>query len=453
MNKIKFELINKIAYLSLKTSRLLRLGGGTALPGLIIEKYNKDFTNDIGSKIDNIILITGTNGKTTVSKILETVLTDLNYKVIRNRSGANLLRGINSTLLENIKGITKGSIKYAIFEVEEATLPIITKQIQPKYIVLTNIFRDQLDAYGEIDKTAKLIKDGIENAPNAKVIYNSDDARINYISSSRENSLGYGFTENESNAKNGREISDGSNCPNCRAKLSFENIVYSHIGKFSCSNCGFRNGDIEYKISKIKANEDSIEFDVNDYSYKINLSGIYNVYNTGAAIALLTNLGIRQSDIKQSLQKFSPAFGRGEKIQINGVGSKIILVKNPTGMNNAFDLVNENNIKYLFLALNDNIADGRDVSWIWDCDFERLNDKKNKNIIVSGKRAYDMALRLKYADFNLDNICVEPDIKLALEKIDKNTSEEIYILPTYTAMLEIRRNLSNKDSSVDKFWK
>lgn len=453
MNKIKFEIINKVALVSLKMSRLLKLGGGTALPGLIIEKYNKEFTNEIGSKIDNIILITGTNGKTTVSKILETVLTDLNYKVIRNKSGANLLRGINSTLLENISDINKGEIKYAVFEIEEATLPLITKQLSPKYIILTNIFRDQLDAYGEIDKTAKLIKEGIENAPSAKVIYNTDDTRINYISSSRENSLGYGIIDNESNAKNNREISDGSNCPNCRAKLSFENIVYSHIGKFSCSNCGFKNGDIEYKISKIKTNEDNLEFSVNNCSYKINLSGIYNIFNATAAIAVLINLGLNPSDINLSLQKFTPAFGRGEKLIINSVNSKIILVKNPTGMNNALDLVNENNIKYLLLALNDNIADGKDISWIWDCDFERLNNKSDIKIIVTGHRAYDMALRLKYADFNMEKVIIEKDIKLALDKVSKSNSDTIYILPTYTAMLELRKNLSSKDSSVDKFWK
>lgn len=405
-----------------KTINFLNLGHGSTWPGHIALNSNKNFIKDLlrNSKI-KIILIAGTNGKTTTSKLLQSILKEDNKKIILNESGANLLNGIASALILNSSIFGKVKKDFAIFETDENTLPQILKELTPDILVLLNLFRDQLDRYGELDTIASKWKLAIEKLPKkTALILNSNDPLIAYLGNNK--SLYFGLDE-KSNISQIQDWADSVFCPKCNSKLEFEKIYFSHIGNWKCLNCGLNAPDIDLK--KV-------------YSP---LLGTYNKYNALAAVLTAETLGVSQNIIEKALKNFNPAFGRQEEIKINGKKIKIFLSKNPTGFNESLRTVS--NGKSILLVLNDRIPDGRDVSWIWDVDFENLI-KNFRSIVISGDRAYDLALRLKYASSKkfetIDSI--EKALKKALENTPQN--QTLYIFPTYSAMLETRKILTGK---------
>ncbi|MCL5970345.1 MAG: Mur ligase family protein [Patescibacteria group bacterium] len=414
-----------------KLSSAFNLGSGSTWPGHIALSVNANFIKGLVKKNKNlkVVLIAGTNGKTTTSKMIRTILEKDGKKVFQNESGANLLNGIASTLLLKSNLLGKIDSDFAIFEVDENVLPLVLKEFIPNTIILLDLFRDQLDRYGEVDTIAGKWKEALQNIPKeTNLILNADDPQIAYLGLSLHNVSYFGLNDKSLGKSKSEHAADTIYCPNCGAKLAFEKVYFSHIGIWKCSKC---------KLERPKP-----DFDKSDV---YPLPGIYNRYNTLAAVLFAKNNGINSSIIQQSLEQFKPAFGRQEIINIDDKKIHLFLSKNPTSFNESLRTIIELGGKNILFVLNDRIPDGRDVSWIWDTEVEEIDN--NTNIICSGDRAYDMGLRVKYAlpPQNpklkiIENLNEAINEGLSLLK-DKET---LYILPTYSAMLEVRKILTGK---------
>lgn len=424
--------------------RLTNRGGGTTLPGLLVEMYFPNVFSKLIRQIPKKIVITGTNGKTTTQTLLVSMLQEAGYKVASNISGANLSRGIISSLMNQANILGKLDYDYAVFEVEEGTFPKIATELDASIIVVTNLFRDQLDAYGEIDKTKEYILEAINKTKEAKVILNANDPRVLEIGKEIENkTLYFGLNKEDQRhfAYEGEQV----------AKVAMKRNVLT--------------------ATNIRVNNDlSSSFDIKTEKIEINnfkSPGVYNVYNALAAIQIALTEKLTIEDIQSAFDKFEPAFGRGEEVKIERKLIKMLLIKNPAGFSITLQMLNKIEVKDLFILINDNIADGKDVSWLWDSKIELINDISPKNIVLSGTRAEDMLLRLKYAmDTRIrkvtynhfksgeTNIYIEPQIQKAVNKALEvaEIGNYIYTLPTYTAMLELRKELGKRVKLKD-FWK
>lgn len=438
-------------------TKLLKRGGGTALPGLLAMKIDKNILTELTGnlKYGNII-ITGTNGKTTTAKMVADTLTSAGMDVITNNSGSNLSRGLVSTLIarSNLTGkITKGDV--GLFEIDEATMIEAVPMLNPKTIAVTNFFRDQLDRYGEVDKTAMLVGAAIEHAPEATIILNADDPLVITLADKAKKTLYFGIEDSSINDTLEME-NENKDCPLCGAPLQYETRYFSHIGKYKCSKCSFKRPKPETTVFKIEARKELTNIGLHTEKKEnldiiLNIPGFYNIYNALAAAAIASNLGIEGEKIKYGLETTTAAFGRMEKIQIKDKYVYLLLIKNPTGFTESLkSIVSEDKINIL-LALNDNFADGTDISWIWDAELELLKGK-TKKIFLSGLRALELGVRLKYAE-SLNEVTIETNLKNCLEKglSEIEPGETLYVLPTYTAMMEIR-NLLVKQGYAQSFW-
>lgn len=418
--------ITKGAKLVSQLSRKFNLGNGSTWPGHIALMIKPTIVADILNKSHTeVILIVGTNGKTTTAKILTTILKEDGKKVIQNTSGANLLNGIASTILlhTNQKGAL--SADYAIFEVDENNLPLVLAHVTPKVIIALDLFRDQLDRYGELDSIAKKWNTSFKSLiPQTKLILNSDDPLIAYLAKDVTADVHYfGLSEKEKGQKKLEHASDSIYCPNCKNKMDYTKIFFSHLGIWHCPHCGVKRPEPCFTETFFP------------------LPGTYNKYNTLASYVAAKELEIPEKTILTALKEVTPAFGRQEKLTYQGKDIQIFLSKNPTSMNQSLQTIADMKAKHVLFVLNDRIPDGLDVSWIWDIDVERF---AFESVTLSGDRAYDMALRMHYAD--MKNVTTEPiledAVKSSLENLKQH--ETLYILPTYSAMLETRKILTGK---------
>ncbi len=422
MNFLLIILGKTISYIS----KILNLGHGSTWPGHIALKLNNNFINQfLSTNSLKVIFVVGTNGKTTTSKLITTVLNKENKKTLRNVSGANLLNGVASSIILNSNLQGKLDKDYAVFEIDENALSQISEYIEPDYLIILNLFRDQLDRYGEINTIAKRWTETISNFKKTILILNADDPQVAYIGiNSKLKSYYFGLNE-ETNRDTANQSVDSIYCPKCNKRLNFEKVYFSHLGIWSCGNC---------KLMRPKLSISKFRF--------LPLAGTYAIYDTLACVLLCQKLGLTEKGIISGLKTFKPAFGRQEDLKYENTNVKIFLSKNPISFNESLDTVKKLGGKTLILALNDRIPDGLDVSWIWDIDFETLINK-DMTIFVTGDRKFDMSLRLKYADkFNqvIDNF--SKDLDKIIENLDKN--ETLYILPNYSAMLDIRKSLTGK---------
>ena len=425
-NKIMNLLIILLGKTISKFSKLTNLGNGSTWPGHLALSLNNNFLKDVLVKRQfKIILVAGTNGKTTTGKLIQTMLEEGGKKVFQNDSGANLINGIASAIIKNSSTFGKLNYDFAIFEVDENTVPVLLQLTSADFIVCLNLFRDQLDRYGEVNIILEKWKKAFLKLPKkTKLILNADDPKIAYLGSDAKNVKYFGVSNGKLNKID--HASDSSYCPKCGNKLIYKSITFSHLGDWTCKNC---------KINKPKPDIESFD------SYP--LLGLYNKYNTNAAVLTVKSLGVSDGIIKKALRDFKPAFGRQEVLEYKEKKIQLFLSKNPASFNQSIATINDLKAKNLLIVLNDKIPDGRDVSWIWDVDFEN-NLRNFKNIFVSGDRVYDIVLRLKYADWN--NAKVYNLLSDAIEKsVDSTPSNEtLYILPTYSAMLDLRKILKGK---------
>lgn len=399
-----------------------------------------------------MILVTGTNGKTTTTSMITNVLLEKGFNVITNSTGANMLPGIVSCFVSNYKFNNKTQEKYAVIEVDEANVKFITQYITPKIITVTNLFRDQLDRYGEVYTTLNKIMEGIVKVPKSTLVLNGDESLLGDLKI-KNPIVYYGFTTSNITSKEIDINADAKFCKVCKAPYKYNFITYNHLGDFYCPDCGYARPELTYKVeSIISTSSESSSFKINDRIFTLNQGGVYNIYNALCAYGVCKELNIEDEYILSSFKNQSSSFGRQEVINIHSKKVKIILVKNPAGYNQAIDTVmlNESNASAAFL-LNDNYADGTDISWIWDVNFEKLKDLSLKEIFIGGDRLYDMAVRLKIAGLNKDKFTLNSSYEELTESLKASSGDITYIFATYTAMINYRKYLHSK-GYIKKLW-
>ncbi|WP_297421697.1 Mur ligase family protein [Clostridium sp.] len=427
------------------------LKGGSNFPGKIALKIDKSILKRV-SKGYKIILVTGTNGKTTTTSMIYNILKQNGFNVITNNTGANLYPGIVACFVSNYSFFKKKENPYAVIEVDEANVKFITEHLTPEIITVTNLFRDQLDRYGEVYTTLVKILEGVEKVPETKLVLNGDESLLGKLDVKNE-VVFYGFNTPIKEDTSLDLNADAKFCKFCKSPYSYDLVTYNHLGSYYCPSCGYKRSELHYAVNKIfDLNPENSSVLINDTEVFISQSGAYNIYNALCAFAISKELGIEDSVIQTSLQNQSSSFGRQEQITIGNKDIQIILVKNPAGYNQALDTLalNQNEFSAVFM-LNDNYADGRDVSWIWDVDFERISTLKIEDIFVSGLRMYDMAVRLKVAGLNVDKFILKEDYEELTDKIKESVSKKVYILATYTAMINYRKYLHSK-GYIKKLW-
>ncbi len=437
ISKLKFYLsliIARCAYIGI---RLLNKSSGTSFVGMLVLKICPDFLKYCSKYIKKrIITITGTNGKSTTSGLIAHILETAHQNVVHNLKGANMLTGVANVFALSIAPLKR--YDYAVIESDEAYLTKLYDYMKSDYLVVTNLFRDQLDRYGELNTTAQFIKNAIDKNPDLKLILNADDPIVATFDRTKY-AVYYGFEnveydcsyEHKSNAP-----TEVFNCM-CGEELKYSKQFFAQQGHYYCPKCGYKRHECNYSADVKVYNDYSILTVRNrgiSFEFKVNLAGLYNAYNALAAISLGFETGMNQEEIQKSLDTYQAIFGRTEKRTINGNPAVIQLIKNPTGASEVLKTVDlKSNI---VIAINDNYADGRDISWLWDSDFEQLKNAE-KLVITSGCRANDMATRLKYAGIPQEKIIVEPNIKKAIDKA--TTAGKTTILPSYTALLKINK--------------
>lgn len=484
-----------ISKLAIKACRLVNLGG-TSLPGEIARKIYPGIIQKLARGF-RIIMVTGTNGKTTTTRIIGQILKYNGVEYITNRSGANLVDGIISTFIDNADFRGRYVCRTALLEIDEAAFNRMCDHIRPDILVVTNFFRDQLDRYGELYSTLRGVASGIRKSPGVSLVLNADDSLCSSLGRDipRE-TVYYGFDPDSYKGSEEAANSDAMFCIYCKTKYSYHNHIYGHLGDFSCPGCGYRRpaaSTLCTKVTELTSSYSSIRFTVkstsfkqwlpekkrrikrhaisycrmlarpsryrrvNEYKARINLPGLYNIYNSLAAVACGQALKLPVEKSIKALNDFECGFGRMETINADGRIVKLILVKNPTGFNQVLNYIKteRQNIQLAFI-INDRIADGADVSWLWDVEFEKLQSIQERisGIYTSGTRAEDMSVRLKYAGIFTDKINMQKDygrlVAAGLSKTEEGGS--FYILPTYTALLEIRKVLKRK-FGLKEFWK
>ncbi|NSW90338.1 MAG: DUF1727 domain-containing protein [Firmicutes bacterium] len=450
-------IISKIA---VKFCRLIRRGG-TSLPGGIALTIYPDVLKEI-SKTFKIIAVTGTNGKTTTTRVIGQILKENGIGYITNKSGANLLNGITTSFIEAVDLKGRSFIPTALLEIDEAAFNKVMEHSEPYITIVTNFFRDQLDRYGEVYTTLNSVLSGIRKTPGSILILNADDslcASLGRESSNR--AVYYGFSSTAWSNTENTVNSDAMFCLYCKTRYNYENHIYGHLGGFICPQCGYRRPESTItclEVTELTSSYTRIKLDINGTTAdaKINLPGIYNIYNCLAGAACGAVLRLPCDNILRALSTFECGFGRMEAIITEGKSIKVILVKNPTGFNQVLDyILTEDKKMQIAFLINDRAADGRDISWLWDVDFEKLEKIYDKIITayVSGIRGPDMAVRLKYAGFNPEKIKIMNNYSQLIDNGLAGTPEgsTFYILPTYTAMLDIR-DMLKKNFKLKEFW-
>jgi lipid II isoglutaminyl synthase (glutamine-hydrolysing) len=443
-------------------SRRLGRGGGTALPGLVAERLDPRLTLRLALQIGaGRAIVTGTNGKTTTSRMLAGVAREAGLQPVHNRSGSNLMRGIGATLLDaaGVDGrIANGARRGGIFEVDEATLPHAVRALRPSVVVFTNLFRDQLDRYGEVDSISTTWRESLSLLPRGAIaVLNADDPSVAGLADSfAGRTLFYGIDDPAAAATTAEHAADARWCHACGTDYAYDALWYGHLGLWRCPGCGRARPAPQIRATRIEpAGEDHqrvtvVERGLSPLTLDVPLEGLYNAGNALAAYAGARALGIAPEVIARAIGGFSAAFGRQERVVVRGRTLRLLLCKNPAGMNQALGtvLAGDGPLR-LLVALNDGVQDGRDISWIWDVDFERLAGRA-AFALTTGTRAADMALRLKYAGIAAET---EPLPAQAVNRLIAATPHdgEAFILPTYTAMMLLREMVAARGGKR-AFW-
>jgi UDP-N-acetylmuramyl tripeptide synthase len=448
-------------------SRRLHRGGGTSIPGTVARIVDPAIIRRLSGQLaKGSIVVTGTNGKTTTCGLIAAILRQAGFRVWRNREGANLINGVAAALVirSELSGhLRRGDNTIAIFEVDEFAFPAVVRELRPRAIVINNLFRDQLDRYGEVDTVALRWRETLAGlSPETTLALNADDPSIAALGAGFPGkTIFYGIDDTRlaiaaaGKASEAGQTIDARACTTCGADLAYSARFYSHIGHYSCPNCGLQRPQPAVKalsLTREQFDRQRIQLACGAETSEatIALPGFYNVYNALAAASVAQSLGVEWATIMSGLERFRPAFGRGETIEAEGRELRLLLAKNPTGFNEVLRaLFTEGAPKHLMLLLNDNAADGHDISWIWDVDFERLAGK-DLALTISGTRADDLAVRLKYAGVAGT---VQGDIPGAITQAINATpaGETLYIVPTYTAMLAVRGELEHRGYTTP-YW-
>ncbi len=494
-------------------SRRLHLGGGTSIVGVVAQRIYPPIVEHLAEQLAyGSFVVTGTNGKTTTSSFIAAILRDAGLRVWRNREGSNLMRGVAGSLV--IRAQPNGRLRrsgkaVAVLEIDEAVLPQVVQFVTPRVAVFTNLFRDQLDRYGEVDSVITYWKKAIEllDPETTTLVLNADDPAVAYLGNSYEGrTLYYGIDDfsldllQREDETTHHQVIDTHTCPRCGHELDYSMRFFSHMGHYACPHCGYTRPEVAIRATHVQSDtfdrlrvtiENTTRADTQQRELIIPLPGIYNVYNALAAATATRATDVAWEPIISGIEQSKPVFGRGERIQVEGRTVRLLLAKNPTGFNEVLrTLFNESVPRHVLFVLNNNIADGRDISWIWDVDFERCVGHV-QTLTVTGTRALDLALRLTYAGIAEEDMTIVPPAPLrlkatgvqvgrrrgveglsdgqeavsvlpkrtlfglktalqaALDKVPEG--ETLFIVPTYTGLLEVHSELEQRGLTA-RYW-
>lgn len=442
-------------------SRKLRFGGGTTLPGSVAQHLDKAFVPAICAELERgVLLITGTNGKTTTARMLAQILRSAGWSPIHNRAGANLVEGIATALLyaSDLHGRPDGDS--GLFEVDEAHLPRAVTLCRPRLVLLHNLFRDQLDRYGEVDYVARRWGEALRTLPpSATVVLNADDPAVADLGQDlAARVLYYGLDLPSLGTQNPDHTADARYCRRCGVPYAYDPAYYGHIGRYRCPACGHGRPRPNAALTELDQGKPTgirgrLVTPEGEREIALPLPGLYNAYNALAAVTAALALNLALDEVLTALAGFRAAFGRLERVPAKGREILVALIKNPVGAGQVIQMLTQAEGRKVYLiVINDRIADGTDVSWLWDANFEALAGRVSW-AVVSGIRTQDMAVRLKYAGVEEQRIIAEPDLSRALDiGLERTTpGETLYLLPTYTAMLKVRTLMARR-GYVTPFW-
>lgn len=406
---------------------------GVTWAGKIALKICPNILSELAAQVrEDIFIVCGTNGKTTTNNMLCAALKAEGKKVVCNHTGSNMLNGVAAAFVLSAGWGGSLDADCASIEIDEASTKRVFPYFKPDYMVLTNLFRDQLDRYGEIDITMNLLKEVMQTAPDMTVIVNGDDALSAFLAMDAGNPfITYGISEKVVDDTDSHEIREGRFCKKCGAVMHYNFYHYSQLGDYTCTVCDFKRPEIRYDASGVQV-EDGLSFTVENREIHADYKGFYNVYNILAAYAAVRSAGMTAEHFNEMLAGFNPENGRMEEFQIKGTKIVLNLAKNPAGFNqNISAVMQDDTPKDVIIVINDNAQDGTDISWLWDVDFDRFRDANANSITVSGIRCQDMRLRLKYVD--IPSMLEEDVTKAILERIE-NGCGNLYVLVNYTAL-------------------
>jgi len=436
-----------------RLSRLAGRGGGTTLPGKLLAALDRGAVATLASRLPlGSAVISATNGKTTTAAMAVEILSP-RLELAHNRSGANLVSGVASALLE------ADGAELGLLEVDEAALTEVARLVKPRVLCLGNLFRDQLDRYGELEQLAERWRAAVRDLdPKARLVVNADDPQVGDLAQGRPGALVYGLDDARHARPALQHAADSKYCLRCGTPYRYAAAYVGHLGDYACPACGHARPPLdvaarEIELDGLRGSSFALSTAEGSTRIELRLPGLYNVYNAVAAASLCLTLGSTPDDVRRGLARFQAAFGRFERIEVGGKRVLVLLIKNPAGANEAVRTVLGGGPPAVaVVALNDRIADGRDVSWIWDVDFEQLAAGLG-TLIASGERAAELALRFKYGGLDARAIEVVPELERALERGLELTPAggELVVLPTYTAMLSLRQILSDR-GLVRPYW-
>jgi UDP-N-acetylmuramyl tripeptide synthase len=448
-----FRVARALARLARAASRRVGRTGGTTAPGRALLKVSPRSLRRMAAELDaGSVLVSATNGKTTTAAMIAAALERAGRPVVHNRAGSNMAWGVATALLD--AGGERDQI--GLFEVDEAWLPAVARDTHPRLLLLSNLFRDQLDRYGELevlaDRWAELTG---ELEGRARFVLNADDPLVADLGREREGVTYFGVDDDSQALPGMQHAADSKHCRNCGHAYEYEAVYLGHMGRYRCANCGRTRPEAQVAATRValdgmRGSRVELRTPQGEVSVELRLPGLYNVYNAVAAATTALELGVPLPAVGEALEGFGGAFGRVETIPVAGRQVSILLIKNPAGANEVLrTLTLEGGQLDLWIGLNDNIADGRDISWVWDADFEVLAGRVRR-VTCSGTRAEEMALRLKYAGIDAE-IAVDRDLGDSLDAaVAHAAGEHVYALPTYTALLELRDLLAER--GLAKRW-
>jgi UDP-N-acetylmuramyl tripeptide synthase len=433
-------------------SRAAGRGGGTTLPGKLLWRVDPGAVDALAARLpEGVALFSATNGKTTTTAMVAEII-GRERRLAWNRAGANLLSGITSALVASSKA------ELGLFEVDEGALPEAMSRTRPRVVALGNLFRDQLDRYGELEIVAERWRTAIDAlSPEATLVVNADDAVVADLADGDPGALRYGLDDRRQSRAVLQHAADSKYCLRCGTPYDFAAAYVGHLGEYRCPNCGHQRPELDLAVRDIElrglaASRFRLVTDDQEIAVELALPGLYNVYNAAAAAGLTLALGATLADVRDGLERFSAAFGRFERIPAGGKSIVLLLIKNPAGANEVVRTLETGVPPVLVIALNDAIADGQDVSWIWDVDFEPLLEHAGL-VIATGERAAELGLRMTYGGLPGERLEVIPSLERALDRglglVEAGT--DLVVLPTYTAMLALRGILA-KRGSVRPYW-
>jgi len=422
----------------------------TSAPGGIALKISPNILKNLSKQLPGpIVFVCGTNGKTTTNNLLFSLFESKGKRVVCNNVGANMLPGVAASFIAKSSLLGKLKADCAAIECDEASLRRVVPHVKPDYVVVTNLFRDQLDRYGEIDATIALMNEALDSLSDTTLILNGDDPLSAQLAKNKK-CIYYGVDEDCNVSV--KDTKEGRFCPMCSSELSYNYYHYSQLGDYFCPKCGFKRPELNYSAKNVDLS-DGISFEIVSDKQTVALSldyrGFYNIYNVMASLIVFMECGFDTDNINDVFKRYKPQIARMEPFCVNGKTVILNLAKNPAGFNQAIaTLASDSRSKDVMIAINDGAGDGKDISWLWDVDFEKLSAANVQSLTASGIRKYEMALRLKYADF--DNVSIADNCKETLQKLIAGDGEVAYVLVNYTAMFSAHDNLKLLENKEGK---